>query len=184
MHQGLSQPLCPSRPTLHIRTLAFSPSPAYASSKGGNPPPMAPGLRPVQSLTTGERAAEVAVATTSSLINGAVIGAIFGLISGGWNTRSLGGAFAEARTNARSWALISAVYAGLQTAAKVVRNREDRFNSVIGACGSGATLTAKGGPSAALQGCASVAALSYLIETFTAPHKEDKNSDEAILRKR
>ncbi|KAI0566989.1 Tim17-domain containing protein [Gracilaria domingensis] len=92
-------------------------------------------------------------------------------------------AFAEAGNNLRSWAAISAVYAGLQTASKVIRNKDDRYNSVIGACGSGATFYVRSGPRAAAQGCVTFAALSYLIDALVVP-KEDPNSDEAILRKR
>lgn len=80
--------------------------------------------------------------------------------------------------------MISAVYAGLQTASKVIRNREDRFNSVVGACGSGAAFSAKGGPRAAAQGCVSFAALSYIIDMLTGPKQPDNLSDEAILNKR
>lgn len=126
------------------------------------------------------------LATTSNLLNGAIFGALFGFVSGVWSTRSLRGALVEARNNGRSWGAISGVYAGLQTAAKVVRNREDRFNAVVGACGSGAAFTAKAGPRAAMQGCVSFAALSYVIDMLTSGQGkgEDPMSDEAILRKK
>lgn len=92
--------------------------------------------------------------------------------------------------NGRSWGGISAIYAGLQTASKVVRDKDDRFNSVVGACGSGAVFSMKNGPRGAAQGCVSFAALSYLIDVLASP-KDARNSpdgagmsDEAVLRKR
>lgn len=143
----------------------------------------------LEDLNGVDRAIHVIVVTTSNLINGAVFGAIFGLISGAWSKRSFAGALTEAKANGRSWGAISGMYAGLQTASRVIRNRDDRWNSVVGACGSGAAFTAKGGPRAAFQGCVSFAALSYLIDAFTTPKEEDTSNEdpmspEVILRKR
>eukprot|EP00177_Eucheuma_denticulatum_P008384 GFKZ01015252.1.p1 GENE.GFKZ01015252.1~~GFKZ01015252.1.p1 ORF type:complete len:191 (-),score=23.67 GFKZ01015252.1:962-1513(-) len=177
-------PLCPSRgPSRGRRRLAFA-SAAIAANAAVDarlpPPPV-----PLQSLGPTERVVEVALATTSNLLNGAIFGALFGFVSGMWSTKSLSGAFSEARNNGRSWGAISGVYAGLQTFAKVVRNREDRYNAVIGACGSGAAFTAKGGARAAVQGCVSFAALSYLIEMLAGGAVKDVGlSDEEILRKK
>lgn len=183
----------PGTPALALcarRPCARRPAPAFASAalaaNAAADPALPPAPVPLRDLGPTDRAVEVVVATTSNLLNGAIFGALFGFVSGVWSTRSLRGALAEARSNGRSWGAISGVYAGLQTAAKVLRNREDRFNSVVGACGSGAAFTAKAGPRAALQGCASFAALSYLIDMFTSPtdRNEDPLSDEAILRKK
>lgn len=155
------------------RPLLFSPPPSTS------PPPLS-------SLSPSERAAEVIVATTSNLLNGALFGAFFGLVSGLWSTRSFRGALSEARSNGKSWGAISGVYAGLQTLARVVRNRDDRYNAVIGACGSGAAFTMKAGPRAAVQGCVSFAMLSYFIDVLAGSGKRsDKEmSDEEILRKK
>jgi hypothetical protein len=150
----------------------------------------APGGKLLQDLTVVERFVDVAMAATSNLLNGAVFGAFFGLISGAWTHRSLAGAWGEAKMNGRSWGSISGIYAGLQSAARVIRNKDDRFNNVIGACGSGAVFTAKGGPRAAAQGCVSFAGLSYLIDVFTTPKdapeadNDQVLSDEAVLRKK
>lgn len=105
-------------------------------------------------------------------------------MSGVWSTRSIRAALVEARTNGKSWAGISALYAGLQTAAKVIRRKDDRYNAMIGACGSGAAFTASKGPAAAAQGCVSFAALGYLIDALSTPKQEDDQSDEAILNKK
>jgi hypothetical protein len=149
------------------------------------PPPAAlPGAKKLQDLTAVERAIDVAVSATSSLLNGAV--------SGAWTTRSAAGALAEAKSNGQSWGGISGIYAGLQTLARVVRNTDDRWNNVLGACGSGAVFSIKQGPRAAAQGCVSFAGLSYLIDVFASPKDaEDVDttngkglSDEAVLRKK
>lgn len=181
--------LCQSSLCPLSRRLAFvSPESAHAAPSGGSATPSSPSAYPpfapasVSMMSPAERVVHVFVATTSNLINGAIIGAVFGFISGVWSTRSLKGAFGEARGMAKSWAGISAIYAGLQTTAKVIRGRDDRYNALIGACGSGAAFQAHGGPSAAAQGCVSFAALSYLIDSLTAP-KQDDQSDEAILNK-
>lgn len=153
------------------------------------PPPVA-APKALQDLTATERVVDVAVAATSNLLNGGIFGAFFGLISGAWTHRSFAGAFGEAKMNGKSWGGISCIYAGLQTASRVVRNKDDRINNVVGACGSGAVFTAKNGPRAAAQGCISFAALSYLIDVFTTPKDAPGSgdsaglSDEAVLRKK
>ncbi len=159
-----------------------------AAPGAGQPAPFSP--KPLQELTPTERVVDVIVAATSNLLNGAIFGGVFGMISGAWSQRSLSGALAEAKLNGRSWGSISGIYAGLQTASRVVRNKDDRFNNVVGACGSGAVFTAKNGPRAAAQGCVSFAALSYLIDVFTTPKDAPDGSsdadlsDEAVLRKK
>jgi Tim17/Tim22/Tim23/Pmp24 family len=154
------------------------------------PPPALPGAKALQDLTATERVVDVAVAATSNLLNGGIFGALFGLVTGAWTHRSFAGAFGEAKMNGKSWGGISCIYAGLQTASRVIRNKDDRFNNVVGACGSGAVFTAKNGPRAAAQGCVSFAALSYLIDVFATPKDAPGGadsaglSDEAVLRKK
>jgi hypothetical protein len=153
-------------------------------------PPAVPGAKALHDLTAAERAVDVAVAAVSNLLNGGIFGAFFGLISGAWTHRSLAGALGEAKVNGKSWGGISGIYAGLQTASRVIRNKDDRFNNVVGACGSGAVFSAKQGPRAAAQGCVSFAALSYMIDVFTAPKDPPEAgsgaglSDEAVLRRK
>lgn len=135
------------------------------------------GPTPISLMSPAERVAHVVATTTSNLINGCVIGAIFGFVSGVWSTRSFSGAFREAGTMAKSWASISAIYAGIQTTAKVLRGKDDRYNAIVGACGSGAFFQARAGPTSAAQGCVSFAALSYLIDSLTASKKTDQSDD-------
>lgn len=132
-----------------------------------------------------DRVLHVAAATTSNLLNGAIFGALFGFVSGLWSSRAFRPALVEARANGRSWATISAVYAGLQTASKMLRARDDRFNALVGACGSGAAFTVRSGPAAAAQGCVSFAGLSYLIDVLTSPKPDPaEQTDEQILSKK
>lgn len=172
--------ICPTRPSRAPRRRGMLLAAVAA--------PALPVPKALVDLSAGERIMDVAVATTSSLLNGGIFGGLFGLVSGAWSTRSFAGAFGEARTNGVSWGGISGIYAGLQTASRVVRNKDDRVNNVVGACGSGAVFSLKNGPRAAAQGCVSFAALSYLIDVFTTPKdvgkEADALSDAAVLRKK
>lgn len=116
------------------------------------------------------------------------MGAFVGLVRGGWVHRSFGGAFAEARMDALSWGGLTGIYVALQTTAQVVRNKEDRYNAMIAACGSGALYSMKSGPQAMVQGCVKFAAFTYFIDAFLTPKefklpREDSLSPEVILRK-
>ncbi|PXF42652.1 Mitochondrial import inner membrane translocase subunit TIM22-2 [Gracilariopsis chorda] len=174
------QPARCLHPAAHARRTRL----AFISTLATTPAPNLPQSLSLNALTPSERLLEVLLATSSSMLNGAVFGAIFGFFSGLWTNRgAFRPALSEAGANLRSWGAISAVYAALQTASKVIRNRDDRFNSVIGACGSGATFYLRSGPRAAAQGCVTFAALSYVIDALVVP-KDDPDSDEAILRKR
>lgn len=182
--------LCRTSVCPRSRQLAFVSSPAvsHASSSSspstsGSPPYSYPPPIPLSALTPAERVIQVFVATTSNLINGFIFGGLFGFVSGAWSKRSLRGAFSEAGGNGKSWAAISAVYAGLQTASKVIRRKDDRYNSIVGACGSGAAFSAKNGTVAAAQGCVTFAALSYFLDSLTSVRQDDM-SDEAILEKK
>eukprot|EP00871_Galdieria_phlegrea_P004944 jgi/Galph1/5450/GphlegSOOS_G4075.1 len=120
-------------------------------------------------LTWKEKLGQVASATGLSFANGAFMGGLFGLVQGGISSKSFGGAFKEAVISGRTWGGISAVYACLQSASKVIRGRDDKYNNVVGACGSGAFFSWNGGLRAALQGCISFALFSYLIDMFLSP---------------
>lgn len=154
---------------------------ATSTTTAGNIPETVP--VPVELLGAGARAMHVVEVTSRNLVQGALFGGVFGLISGAWSTKTFGGAWKEARTNGRSWGAISAVYAGVQAASLAIRKKDDRFNSVVGACGSGATFSAPQGPRAALQGCVSFAAISYLIEVVTTPKEEEDEKINGKLAK-
>lgn len=193
---GHARALCarrryPRNSALSAGFLHFSPPTPVFAGAAATPLEGAPGgaAVPLELLRPAERAAQVALMTGANLVNGALLGGVFGLLAGGWSKRTFAGAFAEMRTNARTWGFISGTYAGLQMSARAIRGVDDRFNAVIGACGSGAAFSSKNGPRAALQGCVSFAAFSFLIDVMTTPKeaevgKEDPMSAEVILRKK
>lgn len=163
-------------------TLATAPSPSSPSPTA--PPPFGVPVS-LTALTPAERCVHVFAATTTNLLNGFIFGGLFGLVSGAWSKRNVRAALAEANSNGKSWATISAVYAGLQTAAKVIRQKDDKYNAIVGACGSGAAFSLKNGPASAAQGCVTFAALSYFLDSLTASKTPpEMQSDEEILRKK
>ncbi|GJQ12569.1 hypothetical protein GpartN1_g4360.t1 [Galdieria partita] len=120
-------------------------------------------------LSLRDKVMQVCSATALSFANGAFMGGIFGLVQGGVSSKSFGGAWKEAAISGRTWGAISAIYACLQSASKVVRGKDDKYNNVVGACGSGAFFSWNNGFRAALQGCISFALFSYLIDMFLTP---------------
>lgn len=131
------------------------------------------------------RVKEVFTTATSSALSGSIFGLLFGLVSGTVGRKGVGPTFAAAQAQARSWGGVSAVYSGLQTAAKVARAKNDRWNNVIGACGSGAAFSCAsgGGPRAALQGCVSFALFSYVIDGLVPSTGGDATKTDAELLK-
>lgn len=162
--------------------LPMSPSlPVWADDAMGSPDAV-----PIELASVGARVQFVLQTTAFQLVQGGALGGLFGFLSGAFSKRSLGIALSEARTNARSWGGISATYAGLQAASYAIRKKEDRVNSIVGACGSGAVFSANGGPRAALQGCVSFAAISFLIEAMLMPKEEQmvEETDPAVILKK
>lgn len=131
------------------------------------------------------RVKEVFTTSTSAALSGSIFGLLFGLVSGTVGRKGVGPTIAAAQAQARSWGGVSAVYSGLQTAAKVARAKNDRWNNVIGACGSGAAFSCAsgGGPRAALQGCASFALFSYVIDGLVPSTGGDATKTDAELLK-
>ncbi len=136
-------------------------------------------------MSAGARAQYVVTTTARQLVSGMLFGGFFGLIAGAWSKRSLGGALAEARSSGRSWGSISAIYSGLHAASYAIRKKDDRMNTIIGACGSGAYFS-NGGPRGALQGCVTFAAMSFLIEAMIAPKEQEvvEETDPAVILKK
>jgi len=129
----------------------------------------------------------VVMQTTSAFVNGSILGALVGVVTGAWGKKTWVGARTEAMSAARSWGGISGVYTGLTVFTKAVRGVDDNYNAVIGACGSGAVFSLQSGPRAALQGCATFALFSYVVDMFAKPREEpdpDMSPDEAAMRKR
>uniref|UniRef100_A0A7S3A1B0 Mitochondrial import inner membrane translocase subunit TIM22 n=1 Tax=Rhodosorus marinus TaxID=101924 RepID=A0A7S3A1B0_9RHOD len=128
-----------------------------------------------------EKVITVAIITATSFLNGAVIGGIFGFVSGAWSERTLQAAWANAKQNGGTWGSLGAAYSGLQTLARVAREKSDKYNSVIGACGSGALFSAPQGAQAAIRGCASFAMFSYLFETVVGHQPQERILEEKVM---
>ncbi|KAJ8903949.1 hypothetical protein NDN08_000480 [Rhodosorus marinus] len=155
----------------------WEPRIAIAGSKD-----VAPGtLQEERQWTMYEKVITVAIITATSFLNGAVIGGIFGFVSGAWSERTLQAAWANAKQNGGTWGSLGAAYSGLQTLARVAREKSDKYNSVIGACGSGALFSAPQGPQAAIRGCASFAMFSYLFETVVGHQPQERILEEKVM---
>lgn len=142
---------------------------------------------PMQPLTAVEGSFLVAVETTRQALTGLALGSLAGLGSGLWNKRGFNTTLQDMRSSGLSFGFVSAVYAGVSTAARLIRGKEDRYNSTIASCASGGAFYAKGGPRAMVQGCVTFAAFSYFIDMFFTPKEQkmldDTRTPEEILRK-
>lgn len=79
----------------------------------------------------------------------------------------LGKLNSKALTTGKSWGELSAAFSGFHALARVARgNVEDKWNGVIGSACTGAYMARKGGPNAMVQGAATYASFTYLIDVF------------------
>mmetsp|Transcript_3220 Transcript_3220/g.9821 ORF Transcript_3220/g.9821 Transcript_3220/m.9821 type:complete len:202 (-) Transcript_3220:368-973(-) len=146
-------------PQTYAAFLSWTPKVAFADPAGE-------GIVPEGKRTATQKAITVATLTASSFLNGLIFGGLFGLVSGAWSTKSWAGAWANAKTSGMSWGGLSATYSGLQSLATAIRDKQDKYNNIIGACGSGALLSLPSGPQAALRGCASFSLFAYFFDAF------------------
>lgn len=78
---------------------------------------------------------------------------------GNWNSKAL--------STGKSWGELSAAFSGFHALARVARgNVEDKWNSVLGSACTGAYMSRKGGPNAMVQGAATYASFTYLLDVF------------------
>lgn len=78
---------------------------------------------------------------------------------GDWNSNSL--------KQASQWAKLSAAFSGFHALSRVLRNgKEDKWNGIIGSAATGAYLSREAGPRAMIQGSASYAGITYLLDVF------------------
>lgn len=68
--------------------------------------------------------------------------------------------------NAKSFAKIGALFSLYECVVETHRARHDIVNTLAAGCMTGATLSLKAGPKAALAGCAGFAAFSGAVEYF------------------
>ncbi|KAG5187708.1 Tim17/Tim22/Tim23/Pmp24 family-domain-containing protein [Tribonema minus] len=115
---------------------------------------------------------EVGLTTVGSLVSGGVLGYIIGwgigIAQKGAFEGGLGNAIkamhAKGRQTGSSWGLITACFSGFTSAARVMRGREDHWNSILGSCGTGAVMCRDRGVGGMLQGCLAYGAFSYILD--------------------
>eukprot|EP00555_Chaetoceros_dichaeta_P011991 CAMPEP_0198256462 /NCGR_PEP_ID=MMETSP1447-20131203/6383_1 /TAXON_ID=420782 /ORGANISM="Chaetoceros dichaeta, Strain CCMP1751" /LENGTH=333 /DNA_ID=CAMNT_0043943121 /DNA_START=145 /DNA_END=1142 /DNA_ORIENTATION=+ len=86
-------------------------------------------------------------------------------LGGGSIPNRLKGLNAKAMGTAGSWAQLSAAFSGFHALTRVCRGGvEDKWNGLIGSALSGAYLSRSGGPKAMVQGAATYAGFTYMID--------------------
>lgn len=79
----------------------------------------------------------------------------------------LGNLNSKALSTGKSWGELSAAFSGFHALARVVRgNVEDKWNGILGSACTGAYMSRKGGPNAMVQGAATYASFTYLLDVF------------------
>eukprot|EP00611_Tribonema_gayanum_P031294 TRINITY_DN8_c0_g1_i1.p1 TRINITY_DN8_c0_g1~~TRINITY_DN8_c0_g1_i1.p1 ORF type:complete len:233 (-),score=55.18 TRINITY_DN8_c0_g1_i1:152-850(-) len=125
-------------------------------------------------------AIEIGTTVAGSYISGGILGYVIGLGMGaaskGAMSGGMGGLFstmgARGKQTAIAWGGITACFSGFTTAAKVIRSRDDRWNQILGSCGTGAAMCKDKGPQAMLQGCVSYGAFAYILDMLGAGHMD------------
>ena len=70
----------------------------------------------------------------------------------------------------KNFAVVTAVFSGVECTIEKVRAKHDVVNSVAAGCVTGAALAAKQGPGAMALGCGGFAAFSYIIDKVMGTH--------------
>ena len=76
-------------------------------------------------------------------------------------------------STAKNFGMIGMMFSGIECVLETYRAKKDIYNTMTAGCASGGILSAKGGPKAALFGCAGFAAFSSAIEYFLQERNED-----------
>ncbi|CAM9830425.1 unnamed protein product [Chrysoparadoxa australica] len=123
---------------------------------------------------------EVGLGTFGSFLSGGVLGYVIGfgkgIFAGGHSGLALLKAVHKtATTTGGNWGSITACFAGFGGAARVVRNKDDKWNNVIGSCGTGAFMCRGKGPNQMAQGCLSYALCSYFFDSLAGPSGDNKS---------
>eukprot|EP01040_Poterioochromonas_malhamensis_P016125 gene16126-18224_t len=71
---------------------------------------------------------------------------------------------------AKSFGVLTALFGGVDCLVEKYRGKHDSWNPVISGCAVGATLSAKGGPTAACIGCAGFAGFSFIMNKVMGDH--------------
>jgi len=139
-------------------------------------------------------AVEVGVVTAGSFMSGAVLGytlggfmaipSLFGKLpppdaqqaANIVNRGPIGNFHNKAATQAISWASLSASFSGFHALSRVMRNKEDKWNGIIGSAATGAFLNRKGDARAMAQGAISYASVTYLLDFAFGTNNKNNNS--------
>lgn len=136
---------------------------------------------------------ELTVITVQSYITGGILGYIGGSLMSipstifGKEMGSIASRFAALHTNAvisfKSWSQLSAAFSGFNNFVRLARgDSEDGWNAVWGSALAGAFLNRSGGPQAMIQGGATYAGFTYVMEKmFADPNKSRQNQKAAEL---
>lgn len=108
-----------------------------------------------------------------SAVSGGVLGIMFGLFTGFVSKTEgmtrLASAGSRGMASGKSFALLGGVYTASSCYAKRLMQRDDAVTNIVAGCSTGLVTGWSGGPVSALQGCASFAAFSWLMEKVLSP---------------
>jgi len=130
---------------------------------------------------------ELSVITLQSYVSGGILGyiggsvmnvpsTIFGKEMGSIASR-FGALHTKAVTSFKSWATLSAAFSGFNNFVRLARGgrEEDGWNAILGSGLAGAFLNKSGGPQAMIQGGATYAGFTYVLERFfSSPSTKQK----------
>ena len=157
------------------------PPPPPPPPSRGDQPTAAGARRPVAQefdlLPLNDKVFIVGLESVMQGVASGVLGGLAGLVYGGVAKRSLEAARVEGRKFFFTWGLFGAVYNLGMGLARSVRGRQDKYNSVIAACMSGAVFGREQGPPGMLAGCVQFAGFTYLLETFLVQPQQRKLED-------